>query len=57
MKYPVKITLSFTVEPRHNALLDKWASEEDRSRSAVLRRLIDNEAQRREVEATRAGTK
>lgn len=39
--------MSITVYERHRTLLEKWAQEEDRSISAVLRRLIDREEKRR----------
>lgn len=40
--------MSITVYERHRTLLEKWAQEEDRSISAVLRRLIDREEKRRQ---------
>lgn len=45
MKY---IPLSFNALQEQRALLEQWAREEDRSISAVLRRLIEQEEQRRE---------
>jgi hypothetical protein len=39
--------MSITVYEKHHTLLKKWAQEQDRSISAVLRRLIDKEEERR----------
>ena len=42
-------TMTFSVLPRHIALLDKWAAEVDRSRAWMLRKLVDDEEKRREA--------
>lgn len=45
MKY---IPLSFNALQEQRVLLEQWAREQDRSISAVLRRLIEQEEQRRD---------
>lgn len=42
-------TMSFVLTPKLEELLKQWAKEEDRTVSATLRRIIEQEAQRREA--------
>jgi hypothetical protein len=44
------ITISFVGTTDLKVLLEKWAKEEDRTISATLRRILEAEAKRREVE-------
>ncbi len=52
-KYEVRITV--TITRAQNALLQEWATEEDRPVSGVIRRLIDDEQNRRIEQDQRRG--
>ena len=41
------VTVCYVLTERLKSLVKQWATEDDRSNSAVLRRLIEQEAQRR----------
>lgn len=43
-----QITISFAGDEQMKSLLEKWASEDERSMSYILRKLIKREAQNRE---------
>ena len=43
------ITISFVGTTDMKNLLEQWAKQEDRTISATLRRILENEAQRRAV--------
>lgn len=42
------MTISFVADEKIKQLLDKWAAEEDRSISSLIRRLIESERERRQ---------
>lgn len=53
-----KIIMSIVLEPSHKAILVRLAEQDDRTQSAVIRRLLEQEADRREkhvVEAKASG--
>lgn len=41
------MTMSFIVKGKHRRLLEEWSQEEDRSLSAVFRRLVEDEEVRK----------
>ncbi|MCB0207743.1 MAG: hypothetical protein KDJ52_00350 [Anaerolineae bacterium] len=45
-----KVIMSVVLEPSQKAILVRLAEQDDRTQSAVIRRLLEQEAQRREVE-------
>lgn len=45
-----KIIMSVVLEPAQKAILVRLAEQDDRTQSAVIRRLLEQEAQRRELE-------
>ena len=42
------VGVSFQIQQEHRLILEQWAQEEDRSVSSVLRRLIEQEIERRQ---------
>lgn len=50
-----KTAYTFTLDEQHKKALEKWAVEDDRSASAILRRLIENEEKRRAESKTQNG--
>ncbi len=46
-----QITISFVGTQEIKSLLEKWAAEDDRSVSYILRQILENEARRRAAES------
>jgi hypothetical protein len=42
------VGVSFQIQQEHRAILGQWAQEEDRSISSILRRLVEQEIERRQ---------
>jgi hypothetical protein len=45
--------MSFIATPELNSQMEQWAKDEERTMSATLRRILEDEALRREAKQTR----
>ncbi len=52
-----RVIISFAATESLRDMLKRWAKSEDRTVSATLRQILEAEAERRKVEAARAGRK